>query len=195
LQEGAVRPIGGHTEISVDVRVIVATNRNLGQAIGVGRFREDLFYRVAVLTIDTPPLRNHSSDIPLLVEYVLRQADEKMKCPHAHRIEEKGLTALSEFSWPGNVRQLRHVIERLVATTLDPRWLRNSQSSFARTTRSMISLTPCCSALMNSCGNRPTVTAKPRVSYGSIEFPFTSGLNAHGSALGPTLRQEKSKID
>jgi transcriptional regulator with GAF, ATPase, and Fis domain len=77
-QEGAVRPIGGHTEIPVDVRVIAATNRNLGQEIGAGRFRVDLFYRIAVLTIDTPPLRNHSSDIPVLAECFLRQADEKM---------------------------------------------------------------------------------------------------------------------
>lgn len=119
LQEGAVRPIGGHIEIPIDVRVIAATNRNLGQEIGAGRFRDDLFYRIAVLTIDTPPLRNHSSDIPLLVEYFLRQADEKMKSPHRHKFEEEGLTALSVYSWPGNVRQLRHVIERLIATTFD----------------------------------------------------------------------------
>ena len=119
LQEGAVRPIGGHIEISVDVRVIAATNRNLSQEISAGRFRDDLFYRIAVLTIDTPPLRKHSSDIPLLVEYFLRQADEKMKCPQRHRFDEEGLTALAAYSWPGNVRQLRHVIERLVATTFD----------------------------------------------------------------------------
>ncbi|CAN5650174.1 N/A [soil metagenome] len=119
LQESAVRPIGCHIEISVDVRVIAATNRNLGQDIGVGKFRDDLFYRIAVLTIDTPPLRKRSSDIPLLIEYFLRQADEKMKCPYRHKIEEAGLTTLSVYSWPGNVRQLRHVIERLVATTFE----------------------------------------------------------------------------
>ena len=119
LQESAVRPIGGHSEISVDVRVIAATNRNLGQDIGVGKFRDDLFYRIAVLTIDTPPLRKRSADIPLLIEYFLRQADEKMKCPYHHKIEEAGLTTLSVYSWPGNVRQLRHVIERLVATTFE----------------------------------------------------------------------------
>jgi transcriptional regulator with PAS, ATPase and Fis domain len=119
LQEGAVRPIGGHNEIAIDVRVIAATNRNLGQEIGAGKFRDDLFYRIAVLTIETPPLRKRSSDIPLLVEYFLRHADEKMKCPQRHKIEEEGLTALSVYSWPGNVRQLRHVIERLVATTFE----------------------------------------------------------------------------
>lgn len=119
LQESAVRPVGAHAEISVDVRVIAATNRNLGQEIGTGRFREDLFYRVAVLTIDTPPLRKRSSDLPLLVHYFLRQADERMRCPRPHEIEEAGLEALSSYPWPGNVRQLRHVIERIVATSID----------------------------------------------------------------------------
>ena len=119
LQEGAVRPVGSHAEISVDVRVIAATNRNLGKEIGAGKFREDLFYRIAVLTIDTPSLRQRASDIPLLVEYFLRQADEKMKNPRHHKIDGEGMTALTVYSWPGNVRQLRHVIERLVATTFE----------------------------------------------------------------------------
>ena len=119
LQEGAVRPIGGHTETSVDVRVIAATNRNLDHDIGAGKFREDLFYRIAVLTIDTPPLRKRSSDIPLLIEHFLRQAEEKMRCLFPHKIEEEGLTTLSAYSWPGNVRQLRNVIERLVAITFE----------------------------------------------------------------------------
>jgi transcriptional regulator with PAS, ATPase and Fis domain len=119
LQEGAVRPVGRHTEISVDARVIAATNRNLSKEIGEGKFREDLYYRIAVLTVDTPALRKRSSDIPLLVEYFLRQAEEKMKCPERHMIEDDGLKTLSVYSWPGNVRQLRHVIERLVATTFE----------------------------------------------------------------------------
>jgi transcriptional regulator with PAS, ATPase and Fis domain len=119
LQEGAVRPIGGHTEIAVDVRVITATNRTLHQEISAGRFREDLFYRVAVMTIDTPPLRKRSSDIPLLVEHFLRQAEQKMRCPYRRKIEEEGLATLSAYTWPGNVRQLRNVIERLVAITFE----------------------------------------------------------------------------
>jgi len=119
LQEGAVRPIGGHNEIAVDVRVITATNRNLHQDISAGKFREDLFYRIAVMTIDTPPLRKRSSDIPLLVEHFLRQAEQKMKCPYPHKIEEEGLATLSAYTWPGNVRQLRNVVERLVAITFE----------------------------------------------------------------------------
>lgn len=119
LQEGAVRPIGGHAETSVDVRVIAATNRNLLQEIAGGRFREDLFYRIAVMTIDTPPLRERSSDIPPLVEHFLRQAEQRMRCPYHHKIEDEGLATLAAYTWPGNIRQLRNVIERLVAITFE----------------------------------------------------------------------------
>ena len=119
LQEGAVRPIGGHTEMAVDVRVITATNRNLHQEISTGKFREDLFYRIAVMTIDTPPLRKRSSDIPILVEHFLRQAEQKMRSPYRHKIEQEGLATLSAYTWPGNVRQLRNVVERLVAITFE----------------------------------------------------------------------------
>jgi transcriptional regulator with PAS, ATPase and Fis domain len=119
LQEGAVRPIGSHAEVPIDVRVITATNRNLAQEISTGKFREDLFYRIAVMTIDTPPLRKRSSDIPLLIEHFLSQAEQKMRCRFHHKIDEDGLTTLTAYSWPGNVRQLRNVIERLVATTFE----------------------------------------------------------------------------
>ncbi len=119
LQEGAVRPVGGHSEIPVDARVITATNRNLNKEIGTGTFREDLFYRIAVLTIDTPPLRKRVSDIPLLVEHFLRRAEQKMRCPYRHKIEEEGLATLAVYTWPGNVRQLLNVIERLVALTFE----------------------------------------------------------------------------
>src|SRR5947207_2106529 len=74
LQESAVRPVGAHAEIPIDVRVIAATNRHLPQEIALGRFRQDLLYRIAVLTIATPPLRERASDIPFLVEYFLSEA-------------------------------------------------------------------------------------------------------------------------
>lgn len=119
LQEGAVRPIGARSETPIDVRVIAATNRNLTQEMPAGRFREDLFYRIAVLTINTPPLRQRRSDIPILIHHFMREADEKLKCSRKHRIDQEALTRLSNYSWPGNVRQLKHIINMLVATTLD----------------------------------------------------------------------------
>ena len=119
LQESTVRPVGGNAETAVDVRVIAATNRNLAQELASGRFREDLYYRIAVLTITTPPLREHPSDIPRLVDYFLQQAQRSLARSSEHMIGPEAVTALASYTWPGNVRQLRHVVERLVATLAD----------------------------------------------------------------------------
>jgi len=117
LQEGAVRPVGAHSEIQIDVRVIAATNRNLAREVSAGRFREDLFYRIAVLAINTPPLRDRKSDIPLLMQYFQQQAEQKIKSPMPRKVEDDAVDALLNYSWPGNVRQLRHVVEKLVVGT------------------------------------------------------------------------------
>jgi transcriptional regulator with PAS, ATPase and Fis domain len=116
LQERAFRPVGGHAEVSVDLRVIAATNRDLAQEMASGRFREDLYYRIAVLTIHTPPLRQRKSDIPILVEYFLDQVQKTLTRSQKNKINENAVNALSGYPWPGNIRQLRHVVERLVAT-------------------------------------------------------------------------------
>ncbi len=119
LQENTIRPIGAHTECSVDVRVIAATNRTLAREIALRRFREDLYYRIAVLTIHTPPLRERPSDIRVLTQHFLRQTEKRTRSTSPRKIEEHAITALLSYAWPGNVRQLRHVIERVVATTRD----------------------------------------------------------------------------
>jgi transcriptional regulator with PAS, ATPase and Fis domain len=119
LQEGTFRPVGGRAETSVDVRIVTATNRNLTQEMNTGRFRKDLFYRIAVLTIDTPALRHRASDIPGLVHHFMRHAEEKIKSPRKHKIERDAMTIMCNYGWPGNVRELRHVIERLVARTMN----------------------------------------------------------------------------
>jgi transcriptional regulator with PAS, ATPase and Fis domain len=119
LQEGAFRPVGGHLEISVDVRVIAATNRDLDQETASARFRADLFYRIAVLTINTPALRSRPSDIPILIQHFLDQAQKTLTLSQKHKFEDHAIAMLSTYGWPGNVRQLRHVVERLVATASD----------------------------------------------------------------------------
>ena len=116
LQERAVRPVGAHEETPIDVRVIAATNRHLPHEIASGGFRQDLFYRIAVLTISTPPLRDRAADVPLLVEHFLRESAKSMKRNSPPGIEADAVRALSLYTWPGNVRQLQHVIQRLVAT-------------------------------------------------------------------------------
>src|SRR5919109_989847 len=86
LQEGAFRSVGARVETSVDTRIIAATNRNLAHEMTTGRFRKDLYYRIAVLTIEPPPLRKRPSDIPMLVHHFMREAEEKIKCPRKHTI-------------------------------------------------------------------------------------------------------------
>ena len=98
--------------------MIAATNRNLAREVSAGRFREDLFYRIAVLAINTPPLRDRKSDIPLLMQYFQQQAEQKIKSPMPRKVEDDAVDALVDYSWPGNVRQLRHVVEKLVVGTL-----------------------------------------------------------------------------
>jgi transcriptional regulator with PAS, ATPase and Fis domain len=99
LQEGTVRPVGTHAEIQIDVRVIAATNRNLAREVSTGRFREDLFYRIAVLTINTPPLRDRKSDIPLLMQYFHDQAEQKIKSAGPRKVEADAVDALVDYSW------------------------------------------------------------------------------------------------
>ena len=119
LQESAFRRVGGHSELSVDVRVLAATNRDLAHEMSSGRFRDDLFYRIAVLTIHTPALRSRPSDIPILIQHFLNQAQKTLTRSQKHKIEDGALSMLCSFGWPGNVRQLRHIVERLVATAKD----------------------------------------------------------------------------
>jgi transcriptional regulator with PAS, ATPase and Fis domain len=117
LQEHAIRPVGGLAEIPVNVRVVAATNRNLPEEIQRGRFRQDLFYRLAVLTIQIPPLRERVSDIEPLTEFFLTEAKIKLNTKHDLRVSDEAIAALARYPWPGNVRQLRHVVERLIIGT------------------------------------------------------------------------------
>ncbi len=114
LQERKIRRVGGTEEIPVDVRLIAATNRNLEDEIQAGNFREDLFYRLAVIPMHIPPLRDRPSDIVSLVQHFIRLYNSKQ----GRRIEgitEEGLACLESYSWPGNVRELENVIERAIA--------------------------------------------------------------------------------
>ena len=116
LQESAVRPIGSHNELHVDVRVIAATNRNLAREISEAKFREDLFYRIAVLTINLPALRHRPTDIPLLIKHFLGSSRTRADS-NLIEIDGEALEVLTEYQWPGNVRELRNVVERLSTMT------------------------------------------------------------------------------
>jgi DNA-binding NtrC family response regulator len=114
LQEGAVRRVGANIEKGVDLRVVAATNRDLEQDVRDGRFREDLFWRLNVIRLEAPPLRERSFDIPLLVEHFVNKAAEAAKRPPLD-VSSEALAILTAYSWPGNVRELENAIERAVA--------------------------------------------------------------------------------
>jgi two-component system, NtrC family, nitrogen regulation response regulator NtrX len=113
LQEQVVEPVGGTTSVRVDVRVLAATNKDLTAEIRAGRFREDLYFRLNVIPIFVPPLRDRDEDVPLLADYFMRElAREYGRRPK--KLDLGAATGLRSYRWPGNVRELRNVIERLM---------------------------------------------------------------------------------
>jgi two-component system response regulator PilR (NtrC family) len=114
LQELKVRPVGGAEEIPIDVRVIAATNRDLQKMVEEKAFREDLFYRISVIPIEVPPLRNRRDDIPMLANHFLKKF-APMVGREIDRIERTSLERMLAYEWPGNVRQLENAMERAVA--------------------------------------------------------------------------------
>ncbi|WP_312324517.1 sigma-54 dependent transcriptional regulator, partial [Soonwooa sp.] len=119
LQESKVSPVGSDKEIKVDVRVVAATNKDLHKEIADGKFREDLFHRLSVIEIHVPALDDRKDDIPLLVEHFAKNiADEQGNA--AKKFDDKAIAALKQFSWTGNIRELRNIVERLVILGANP---------------------------------------------------------------------------
>jgi two-component system response regulator PilR (NtrC family) len=114
LQEKVVRKVGGNEEEPVDVRIIAATNQDLETRITTGEFREDLYYRINVLPIHLPPLRQRREDIPLLVDFFLQKYCKQMELP-PRPISVEAMQMLESYDWPGNVRELENLIERALA--------------------------------------------------------------------------------
>jgi two-component system response regulator PilR (NtrC family) len=114
LQDHVVRRVGSNSETQVEVRVIAATNRDLAESIRAGTFREDLFYRINVIPIALPPLRQRREDIALLVEHFITKYSKSMGVPQK-RISSDAMRSIEKYHWPGNVRELENVIERMIA--------------------------------------------------------------------------------
>lgn len=113
LQSGEFERVGGTKTIHSDVRLVCATNKNLKQEVEAGHFRQDLFYRINVILLETPPLREHREDIPLLARHYLKYFAEKNR-KKIDSIMPEAVLALSQYHWPGNVRELRNIMERIV---------------------------------------------------------------------------------
>jgi two-component system response regulator AtoC len=118
LQERDFERVGGERTIHSDARVIAATNRNLAKMVGERRFREDLFFRLKVITINVPPLRERKTDIPLLVEFFIRKISKELH-KKAIDIAEKAMDKIMQYDWPGNVRELENVLMRAIVLSRD----------------------------------------------------------------------------
>lgn len=116
LQESQIQRVGGTRPIDVDIRVIAASHKSLREEVEAGRFREDLYYRLAIFELEVPPLRERREDIPLLIRHFLAQFSEQRAEP-VLEIEDRALQALMSYDWPGNVRELRNTIERALLLT------------------------------------------------------------------------------
>ena len=119
LEDGEITRVGSNEPIHVDVRLISATNRDIDQLIAEGKFREDLYYRLKVVTIHLPPLRERRQDLPLIVNHFIEEFSRIYKKPITG-IEREALAALSSYAWPGNVRELKHAIENMVVVSREP---------------------------------------------------------------------------
>ncbi len=110
IQEKAVRPVGTQAEVKVDVRILCATHKNLAELVAKGEFRQDLFYRLNVIQLDVPPLRERGEDLPMLVRHILTRLDEGGDSNTS--ISPSALTKLSKYAFPGNIRELENILER-----------------------------------------------------------------------------------
>lgn len=111
IQEKGIRPVGGQEEISVDVRVLSATHKNLEEEVDQGRFRQDLFYRINVIQLNVPSLKERKEDIPLLVEHIIKKLSHQWQVETPH-LDDEAEKAILDYSFPGNVRELENILER-----------------------------------------------------------------------------------
>jgi two-component system response regulator AtoC len=140
LEGGEFSRIGG-SSVKVDVRILAATNRDLERAVADGSFREDLYYRLNVLSIYLPPLRERREDIPLLAEYFLRKYNEQFNKPY-HQLSPATLQSLLDHDWPGNVRELENLINRIVIMGSEERVLRSHLNESQKKIKSRIGSVP-----------------------------------------------------
>jgi two-component system NtrC family response regulator len=119
LQEREIQPVGGERRVAVDVRIVVATNRNLAEAARQGTFRADLYYRLNVVPIELPPLRERKEDIPLLVRHFLAKFAAKLN-RRVDDVDAAAMATLTAYAWPGNVRELAAAVERAMTLTDGP---------------------------------------------------------------------------
>ncbi len=184
LQERTVERVGGNESISVDTRVIAATNRDLKTHVNEGNFRDDLYYRLHVFPIRVPPLRDRREDIPALINFFINRISRRMN-KEVTRVDRQTMELLMSYSWPGNVRELENIVERAMIVSradtlnIDATWLSRSSSvqeptaalrSFAETERVAIldALRACGGKIYGEGGAAQRLGLKPTTLYGKM---------------------------
>ena len=182
LQEKTFERVGDSIPIKVDVRVIAATNKNLSRRVKLGEFREDLYYRLKVVELALPPLRERKDDIMLLVDYFIRKFNKKFD-KHIAAISDDVRNIFLDYSWPGNIRELEHTLERAFVTTRDTTI---TVDHLPESLSSVFGQKGAASANENSLGKRAVIDALKR-----------AGSNKSKAArmLGITVRTIYRKID
>jgi transcriptional regulator with PAS, ATPase and Fis domain len=172
IEEQKFRRLGGSAEVALDVRVMAASNRNLERAVREGRLRLDLYYRLKVLTIDLPPLRERADDIPLLVNHFIEEFSHTN--PKVHGVDDNCLKALESHQWPGNIRELRHLIQGAIVISHGP----------------LLSVMDLPSELRSTREEDLTFAVRPGTSIGDIErklihrtIKFTGGNKTRAAEL------------
>jgi len=187
LETGLIERVGGEKPIEVDVRVVAATNVALEEAVGMGRFRADLFHRLAVFRIHVPPLREHRDDIPLLVDHFLQVFGQKYQRPPL-RLTPDALLLLQDYGWPGNVRELRNVIERVVVESPN---VVIGRAAFAEWVHERFQLVRSTMNAQDGYGPQAGYGSQtgyghgPQPGYGPVAALPASTAPATGSAFGP----------
>ena len=186
LQEREVERVGSNKPIPVDVRVLAATHRDLERLVGEGKFRQDLLYRLNVVPVEVPSLRERAADIPLLVEYLIARFGKKVG-KKFRTIDQSSLKLLQKYTWPGNVRELQNVVERAVILSdcdtfaVDEAWLRKEESELPQVS------TPLSGALLQQ--ERDIIEEALAASHGRVAGPAGAAAK-----LGVNARTLDSKI-
>lgn len=199
LQDGEFSRLGGKRDISVDVRILAATNKQLERAVEDGTFREDLFYRLNVITIHIPPLRERREEVPVFVDYFLRKYSEfygKQPAPFS----EFAIARMMEYYWPGNIRELENLVKRYVIVGNEPQIIRELTSHKPPATTWNESPTPLAARQSVSRGSQPVTPAIPISSArpaddadtpSLLEIGRRAAMQAERAAIEKTLAQTR----
>jgi formate hydrogenlyase transcriptional activator len=190
LQEQEFEPVGSSRTVRVDVRIIAATNRNLEQEVQAGRFRSDLFFRLNVVPLTVPPLRDRATDIPMLVAYFLSRFSKKFG-RKIDGVTRDTMDRLVKYGWPGNVRELQNIVERAVVMATGPLISLDADVLPSRATAAAVASIAGAASMSLDDAERRHIEAVLSQTGGVIEGPAGAAtiLNLHPNTLRSRMKK------